>query len=74
MSQRVAVWAKKRQVRKSIVLPVSVDVFNLDGNAPGYFVALVPAATCATFSDFGDEIPANNPVVRDDSVSTGFDF
>lgn len=58
-SQRVAVGAEKREIRRRVVLPVAVDVLDLHHHATCNRVSLAPAAAAAPFADLQRQIASD---------------
>jgi hypothetical protein len=61
----VAVRTQQREVFAFVVLPISVDVLDLDWYPPGARMAFIPAARRTLFSKLHDQIA---PLKRDDRI------
>jgi hypothetical protein len=52
----MTVWTKQREILGAIVAPIAVDVLHFHWNSPGSWIALIPTAARASFSEAFDEV------------------
>jgi hypothetical protein len=58
----MAVWAQHADVVGSIVLPISVDVLDLERYQAGKWITFIPAAAPTFLADCFDDVAAHGAV------------
>lgn len=58
----MTIWAEQREIVRMVVLPIAVNMLDLNGNTTGFWISFVPAAARATFAEFVDEVPPDEAI------------
>jgi hypothetical protein len=58
----MTVWAKQRKILRAIVLPIPINMFDLNWDPCSTGMAFGPSASRAAFADFGNQVFANEAV------------